>query len=95
MLKGTPVALPEMLACREARVRQQQACLQQYKEPLISFCLNMPGPIKTSPELRKAFDCGQTAILSTLRKKLCPSWYAWNVMKVLEMNVCWRSRARL
>ena len=72
MLKGTPVALPEMLACREARVRQQQTCLKQYKEPLISFCLNMPGPIKTSPELRKAFDCGQTAILTALQKEALP-----------------------
>ena len=55
MLSGIPVELSAMLAAREERARQQDAWLKQYQCPLLSFTLNIPGPVKTSPALRRAF----------------------------------------
>ena len=49
MLSGIPVELSAMLAARENRARQQDAWLKQYQCPLLSFTLNIPGPVKTSP----------------------------------------------
>ena len=40
------VSLQEMLAAREHRSALQTRLLQQYKKSLISFTLNIPGPVK-------------------------------------------------
>jgi holo-ACP synthase CitX len=55
MLQGKEASLPMMLACREARVRQQARFLAEYQVPLVSFTLNIPGPVKTTPQLQKLF----------------------------------------
>ena len=52
-LAGEVVALEEMLAAREARAWRQQFFLQKYHAPLLSFTLNIPGPVKTNPVLRR------------------------------------------
>ena len=56
MLNGPQVELPAMLAARERRAASQQAFRERYHSPLLSFCLNIPGPVKTTPELRTLFD---------------------------------------
>ena len=56
MLNGPQVELPAMLAAREKRAARQQAFQERYHSPLLSFCLNIPGPVKTTPELRTLFD---------------------------------------
>ena len=56
MLNGPQVELPAMLAAREKRAARQQAFRERYHSPLLSFCLNIPGPVKTTPELRTLFD---------------------------------------
>ena len=66
-MQGEYVELNDMLACRERRVKIQQSLIQQYRTPVISFCMNIPGPIKTNPLIRKAFDQGSQEI----RKLLC------------------------
>jgi len=66
MLSGIPVELPAMLAAREERATRQSAWQKVYACPLISFTLNIPGPIKTSAKLRQAFDAG----LATLKARL-------------------------
>ena len=48
------VTLMEMLGAREARAMRQQL-LEEYHLPVISFCLNIAGPVKNSPVLRRAF----------------------------------------
>lgn len=48
------VTLMEMLGAREARAMRQQL-LEEYQLPVISFCLNIAGPVKNSPVLRRAF----------------------------------------
>ena len=66
MLAGTPVSLNDMLNCRERRAAYQQFFLSEYNCPLISFCLNIPGPIKTNTELRITFETGKIEIINLL-----------------------------
>lgn len=49
------VTLMEMLGAREARAMRQQQLLEEYQLPVISFCLNIAGPVKNSPVLRRVF----------------------------------------
>ena len=56
-----------MLARREARFREQQAFLEAHHAPLISFSMNIPGPIKTNSAIRKAFMLGKDSLLERLR----------------------------
>ena len=69
MLTGKNVTLEDMLACRERRAALQQEYLTRLHQPLISFCLNIPGPVKTAPELRKLFAEGREAIFSVLAEE--------------------------
>lgn len=79
MLNGTNVELPAMLARREQRAAEQAAFLKQYHQPLLSFCLNIPGPVKTTPALQQVFDEAlqeillqlQAAHISILEQKEC------------------------
>ena len=65
-MEGQEVVLTDMLACRERRVNTQNAYIQKYHCPVISFCMNIPGPIKTNDKIKKAFLSG---------KKLCSMHY--------------------
>ena len=59
VFSGSAVPLEQMLSARETRVRRQKAFLSETAcTSLISFTLNIPGPIKQSPILRRAFDEG-------------------------------------
>lgn len=52
------VTLQEMLDAREARVEAQRDLLSDCGLPLISFTMNIPGPVKNSAPIRRAFDEG-------------------------------------
>ena len=43
------VTLAEVLEARENRVWHQNALLEKYGVPVISFTLNIAGPVKDSP----------------------------------------------
>lgn len=49
------VTLMEMLETREARASRQRELLEEHRYPLVSFTLNIAGPMKNSPVLRRAF----------------------------------------
>ena len=49
----TTVSLVQMLDARERRVQHQQELLAQYHKPLICFTMNICGPIKDSPLIRR------------------------------------------
>ncbi len=66
----TDVSLLEMMNAREMRMAAQQFLLRQYKKPLISFTLNIPGPIKVLPGVPDAFEEGCCQIEKTLTKHL-------------------------
>ena len=58
MLIGESISLKDMLNCRENRVELQTKYRLHFQKPLISFCMNIPGPIKTTTEIQRAFDIG-------------------------------------
>ena len=62
------VSLQEILAAREERVRRQQQLLKQWASPLVSFTMNIAGPVKNSPLIRRGFWEG----LARLEKALPP-----------------------
>ena len=52
------VTLAEMLEARERRAARQRELLGRFGGPLISFTMNIAGPVKDSPLIRRAFDQG-------------------------------------
>jgi len=52
------VSLQDILNAREARVRQQQSLLAEYRAPLLCFTMNIAGPVKTSPLIERGFRAG-------------------------------------
>lgn len=60
--EGCAVELEDMLLCRERRTHLQTRLLAEHHRPLISFCMNVPGPVKTTPELQDAFASGKNAL---------------------------------
>lgn len=76
-MKGKEVEIEEILLCREKRVSIQNEMIKRYKLPLISFTMNIPGPIKTNNEIRKAFYIGKNLILENLKE---------NNIKILEIQ---------
>ena len=75
----TEVSLMEMLDARERRVQRQRALLEQYHRPLICFTMNICGPVKDSPLIRRGFARGQQLLwqqffragLSPLHQESC------------------------
>lgn len=51
----TEVTLSQMLDAREERVKKQRNILKRCKHPLVSFTMNIAGPIKTSPLIERSF----------------------------------------
>ena len=69
----TTVSLVQMLDARERRVQYQQELLAQYHKPLICFTMNICGPIKDSPLIRRGFARGRQLLRQQfLRAKLAP-----------------------
>ena len=68
MLIGESISLKDMLNCRENRVELQTKYRLDFQKPLISFCMNIPGPIKTTTEIQRAFDAGCKEIEKTLQR---------------------------
>lgn len=66
-MEGIEITLPQMMDCRERRIYIQNKLLQKYRRPVISFCMNIPGPIKTNPQIRAAFLAGKKELLDALR----------------------------
>lgn len=55
---GREVTLSQVLAAREERVMEQQRMLTQWRCPVISFVMNIAGPVKDSPLVRRGFSEG-------------------------------------
>lgn len=60
------VTLEDMLNWREERANIQSIFLSQYHRPVISFCMNIPGPIKTNADILSAFISGKECLLDEL-----------------------------
>ena len=67
-MEGIEIDLIQMLDCRERRNFIQNELLDKYHCPVISFCMNIPGPIKTNQQIREAFLEGRGALTAVLEK---------------------------
>lgn len=61
------ILLTEILNAREARAARQQALLREHHCAVVFFTMNIAGPVKTSPLIRRAFDAGLSALEDALR----------------------------
>ena len=52
------VSLQEVLDARDRRAQAQRELLARYGRPVLSYTMNIPGPVKDSPLIRRAFDEG-------------------------------------
>lgn len=67
------VSLLEMLDARERRVRHQKELQMKYHKPLLCFTMNIAGPVKDSPLIRRGFLRGQKLLSQQFfRAKLTP-----------------------
>lgn len=62
------VTLAQMLEAREARAFRQIQLIREFGKPIISFSMNIPGPIKDSPLIRRGFRSGRDALEHRLPK---------------------------
>ena len=60
------VTLEQVLSAREERVNRQRALLERYHMPVISFGMNIPGPVKDTPLIRRAFFVGRDRLRAAL-----------------------------
>ena len=66
------VTLSEVLAAREDRVARQAELLAAYGAPLISFTMNIAGPVKDTALIRRAFFAGCTMLETDLEQARLP-----------------------
>lgn len=64
------VTLQQMLDAREERAAKQASLIDSFHLPLVCFSMNIPGPVKDSPLIRRGFEEGCKALDCLLP----PSW---------------------
>lgn len=74
-----PVSLEEMLIAREQRVMMQSNLIQNYRVPIISFTLNIPGPVKVFDNLPEIFDNGCEQIEHMLERNHTSFFFASSI----------------
>lgn len=65
-MQGIEVTVHDMMACRDRRAYIQRKLLKEYNVPVISFSMNIPGSVKTTPLIRSGFERGKMALLRSL-----------------------------
>lgn len=58
--------LEEIIHARDIRIEAQQRLLRTYSMPLVSFTMNIAGPVKVTPLTALAFDAGLQALYAAL-----------------------------
>ena len=67
MEKEQQISLAEMLDARERRVRRREQLTAAFHSTLISFTMNIAGPVKTSSLIRRGFQAGKASVRRELR----------------------------
>lgn len=93
-MQGEQVVLTDMLQCRERRAQIQDTFIEQYHCPVISFCMNIPGPVKTNEQIRTAFDSGKNTLLLKLEQAQADIKNSIEIHEKPEMNYCLQSTVR-
>lgn len=66
--KGEEQSVEDILSSRDERAQIQQYFLEKYKSPLISYKLNIPGPVKYNSLIKEIFDDGLLAAKNEMTK---------------------------
>ena len=82
LFSGIEITLQEVLKNKEARAALQRELLAQYKAPIISFTINMPGQVKLSPASRFLHKTG----LERLKKSLEAAGLSIHAIQTVENN---------
>ena len=61
------VDVMDVLAARDRRVQRQQELLAAYAKPLISFTMNIAGPVKRTALIERGFELGLARLEGQLR----------------------------
>ena len=69
------VTLLEMLEARERRALRQQALRNQYGKAMVSFTMNIAGPVKNSPLIRRGYILGKKLLRQQLEAAGIPVIY--------------------
>jgi holo-ACP synthase CitX len=73
MVKEQGNTLENILAARDERDRIQKLLLKQYKTTIITFTMNIPGPVKNTEWISRCFQYGKNDLLAYMRSTgLCP-----------------------
>ncbi len=83
------VTLQQMLEAREARAFRQLQLNREYQRPLISFSMNIPGPVKNSPLIARGFRSGcekLEAVLPILRQEKAEAVTGCEAIYVVDMT---------
>lgn len=86
------VTLAQMLEAREKRASRQMQLLREFGKPIISFSMNIPGPIKDSPLIRRGFRAGCAALEhrlpggKVLHSERTEAVTGWECLYVLDMD---------
>lgn len=67
---GQQQTLQEILKSRDERVQYQEYLLEKFGSTIVSYKLNIPGPIKYSPLIKKIFDEGLRLLKSKFKDDL-------------------------
>ena len=66
--KGEEQSVQDILEARDLRVRYQEYLLDKYKTTIISYKLDIPGPIKYSSLIKQIFDEGMLILKQKLEE---------------------------
>ncbi|AGK56151.1 citrate lyase holo-[acyl-carrier protein] synthase [Bacillus sp. 1NLA3E] len=68
MIRAKETTLEQILESREYRAAHQKELIEKYRLPLVSFKVNIPGPVKRTHESSIIFQEGCNALVKTLKK---------------------------
>lgn len=84
------VTLAQMLEARERRSARQTAWIREFDLPLVSFTMNIPGPVKDSPLIRRGFHAGcaalDTALTNVSRREITETVTGCEAMYAVDMD---------
>lgn len=79
-MEGKRVDIEEILLSHERRVFIQKQLIEKYLFPVISFTMNIPGPIKTNKLIKDAFIYGKKQLLKRLKDNKV------EILEIKELN---------
>ena len=91
---GAEAELPDMLNARERRVWVQEKLLTEYSGVLVSFTLNIPGPVKVLPYVPEAFLCVDADALD-VKRLLVPLEDASKLGRLYDIDIIGRDGKKI